>query len=58
MIHSFFRIGSRLEAGGSSSLRFNSQFESGNLRKAIWVGIHCDITEFIFVTQFITQNLK
>ncbi|XP_078313843.1 cytosolic carboxypeptidase 1-like isoform X2 [Crassostrea virginica] len=31
------RIGSRLEAGGSSSLRFNSQFESGNLRKAIWV---------------------
>ncbi|XP_061172292.1 cytosolic carboxypeptidase 1-like [Saccostrea echinata] len=31
------RIGSRLEAGGSASLRFNSQFESGNLRKAIWV---------------------
>lgn len=31
------RIGSCLEAGGSASLRFNSQFESGNLRKAIWV---------------------
>ncbi|XP_033749645.1 LOW QUALITY PROTEIN: cytosolic carboxypeptidase 1-like [Pecten maximus] len=31
------RIGSQLDVTGANSLRFNSQFESGNLRKAIWV---------------------
>ncbi|KAK3098121.1 hypothetical protein FSP39_016346 [Pinctada imbricata] len=31
------RIGNRLDPGGASSLKFNSQFESGNLRKAVWV---------------------
>lgn len=31
------RIGSQLDAVGANSLRFNAQFECGNLRKAIWV---------------------
>ncbi|KAJ8304681.1 hypothetical protein KUTeg_018264, partial [Tegillarca granosa] len=33
------RIGSRLDAVGANSLRFNAQFESGNLRKVVWVGM-------------------
>ena len=32
-----YRIGNQLDAVGANSLRFNAQFECGNLRKAIWV---------------------